>query len=422
MYTTLNKQTSFFVVLSLILVLFSTCKKDDSECNTANVPTIDWQKTIGGNDTTIINSVQQTTDGGYILAGYKANSPNGNDYWIAKLNINADIEWEKIYGGSNTDEAKSIQQTIDGGYIVTGSTTSNDGDVTNNNGYTDAWILKLSTNGNIEWQKTYGGSIHDYLVNIKQTTDGGYIAVGQTRSNNGDIANNQGDFDAWVIKIDVNGNLEWSKTFGGSYYEEMNDVQQTTNGEYLIVGETKSSNGDITNNYGNTDWWIIKLQANGNLQWQKTYGGSNNDYAKCIQKTNDGHYIVAGSTNSNDWDVTIIHGSLDAWVIKIDDLGNILQQTTVGTNGSEGVNSILQTHDNNFLVVGTSQNANSNIRNIFIAALNTNCILLWQRQIPQEDGSTFAKYIFETTDCSYMLFGNIFLESGLPTDLIIKLK
>jgi hypothetical protein len=131
MYTTLNKQVSFFVALSLILVLFYTCKKDDGECNTANVPTIDWQKTISDNDSTTINSAQQTTDGGYILAGYKVTSPNNYDYWIVKLNSNADIEWEKTYGGSNGDKAKSIQQTTDGGYIVAGTTGSNNGDVTN---------------------------------------------------------------------------------------------------------------------------------------------------------------------------------------------------------------------------------------------------------------------------------------------------
>ena len=422
MYTTLNKQTSFFLALSFTLVLFSTCKKDDGECNTANVPTIEWQKTIGDNDSTVINNVQQTTDGGYILAGYKKDVQNGLDYWVVKLNSNADVEWEKAYGGSSTDEAKSIQQTIDGGYIVAGSTTSNDGNVTNNNGYTDAWILKLSTNGDIEWQKTYGGSAGDALTNIKQTTDNGYIVVGYTGSDDGDIPNNKGYFDAWIIKITANGNLEWTKTFGGTNGDWINNTQQTTDGEYLIAGQTQSNNGDITNNHGNADLWVIKLQANGNLSWQKTYGGSSNDYANCIQKTNDGHYIIAGGTDSNNGDVIITHGSSDAWVVKIDDLGNILQQTTVGTNGSESANSILQTHDNNLLITGHSQNNSSNISDIFVATLNTNCTLLWQRQIPQNINRSSATAIFETSDCGYMLFGNQFDENDLSTPVIIKLK
>ena len=422
MYTKLNKQTSFFVALSLVLVLFSTCKKDDGECNTANVPTIQWQKTIGNNDTVTIDDIQKTTDGGYILAGYKKNTQNDSDYWIAKLNSNADIEWEKTYGGSNTDKATCIQQTADGSYIVAGYSYSVNGNVTNNNGGSDAWILKLSTNGDIEWQKTYGGSYIDILSNIKQTTDNKYIATGYTNSSDDDILNNQGDYDYLVIKIDTNGNLEWTKTFGGTNSDIANDVQQTTNGEYLIAGYTFSNNGDITSNHGGFDAWVIKINSNGNLAWQKTYGGSGFDVASCIQKTNDGHYIVAGITDSNDGDITNSHGDKDAWVVKIDDLGTILQQTTIGTNGSEGVNSILQTHNNNFLVVGSSQNANSNIKNIFIATLDANCTLLWQRKIPQEDNNTFAKAIFETPDCGYMLFGNQFDENDLSTPIIIKLK
>ena len=422
MYTTLNKQTSFFVAFSLTLVLFSTCKKDNGECNTANVPTIDWQKTIGDNDSSTINSIQQTNDGGYILAGYKVNSPNGNDYWIVKLNSNANIEWEKTYGGSSTDEAKSIQQTIDGGYIVAGSTTSNDGDVTNNNGYTDAWILKLNTNGAIEWQKTYGGSAGDALTNIKQTTDNGYIVVGYTGSDDGDIPNNKGYFDAWIIKIAANGNLEWTKTFGGTNSDIANDVQQTTNGEYLIAGQTQSNNGDITNNHGNEDLWVIKLEANSNLLWQKTYGGSGFDSANCIQKTNDGHYIIAGSTDSNNEDVIITHGGSDAWVVKIDDLGTVLQQTTVGINDNESANNILETHNNNLLITGYSQVIGSVNFNIFVATLNTNYTLLWQRKISQDININYVNFIFETPDCGYILFGNQTFENNLTNSIIIKLK
>ncbi len=422
MYTTLNKQTSFFVALSLTLVLFSTCKKDDGECNTANIPTIEWKKTISGNHTITISNTQQTTDGGYILAGHNNGNQNGGDYWIAKLNSNADIEWQKTYGGSNYDSAQNIQQTTDGGYVVIGTTVSNDGDVTNNKGSNDAWILKLSTNGNIEWQKTYGGSAGDNLASIKQTTDNGYIAVGFAYSNNGDVPNNQGNFDAWVIKIAANGNLEWSKTFGGSRQELMSDIQQTADGGYLMTGITVSSNGDVTNNHGSADLWIIKLQANGNLAWQKTYGGSHTDYANCIQKTNDGHYIIVGETNSSDGDISSAYGDLDAWVLKIDNLGNILQQTTVGTNSSESANSILQTHDNNLLITGHSQNNSSNISDIFVATLNTNCTLLWQRQIPQNINRSSATAIFETPDCGYMLFGNQFDENDLSTPIIIKLK
>ena len=422
MYTTLNKQTSFFVALSLILVLFSTCKKGSSKYKSTNVPKIQWQKTIGDNNAVSINDAQQTTDGGYILAGYKNDTQNDGDYWVVKLNSNANIEWEKTYGGSSLDKANNIQQTIDGGYIVAGYSYSTNGDVANNNENNSAWILKLNANGDIEWQKTYRGGIDEELTNIKQTADNGYIAVGSASSNNGNIPNKQGNFDAWIIKLDANGNLEWSKTFGGTNSDIANDVQQTINGEYLIAGHTFSNDGDITNNHGNADLWVIKLQANGNLQWQKTYGGSGFDDAKCIQKTNDGHYMIAGNTDSNNGDITNSHGDRDTWVLKIDDLGNLLQQTTVGTNSNEGVNSILQTHDNNFLITGYSRVISSVNSNIFIAALNTNCTLLWQQQIPQNTNNSHAKTIFESSDCGYMLFGHQFIDLISNSLIVIKLK
>ena len=415
MYTTLNKQTSFFVALSLILVLFSTCRKGSSKYKSANALKIQWQKTIGNTDQAIIYNTQQTTDGGYILAGYKKCTLNNGNYWIAKLNSNADIEWEKIYGSSNFNKNISIQQTIDNGYIVAYFITGNNYDI-------NSWILKLTPSGDIEWKKSYIGSSDNILNSIKQTADKGYIAVGQTRSNNGNIPNDQRNFDAWIIKLDANGNLEWSKTFGGTNSDIANDVQQTINGEYLIAGHTFSNDGDITNNHGNADLWVIKLQANGNLQWQKTYGGSGFDDAKCIQKTNDGHYMIAGNTDSNNGDITNSHGDRDTWVLKIDDLGNLLQQTTVGTNSNEGVNSILQTHDNNFLITGYSRVISSVNSNIFIAALNTNCTLLWQQQIPQNTNNSHAKTIFESSDCGYMLFGHQFIDLISNSLIVIKLK
>jgi hypothetical protein len=422
MYNTLNKQTSFFVALSLTLILFYTCKKDDGECNIANVPTVEWQKTIGGNDTTAINSVQQTTDGGYILAGYKVNSPNGNDYWIAKLNSNANIEWEKTYGGSGQDGAKTIQQTTDGGYIVVGHTKSVNGDISNNHGSTDIWLLKLNSNGSLNWQKTYGGSDYEYTNCIKQTNDGGFIVSAQAASNDGDVSNNKSHNGYWLIKLDINGNLKWSKTFEGINLERTNNVQQTTDGGYLIVGGSQTINSYNAGTRSNIDYWVVKLQANGNLNWQKTYGGSGNDQANCIQKTNDGHYIIAGYTFSSDGDITRLDGGSDAWVLKIDDLGNILQQTTIGTNDHETAYNISQTHNNNLLIAGSSQNNNGGEERIFIAALNTNFTLLWQQQIPQENNSSSAKAIFETPDCGYMLFGNQILENNLRNTFIIKLK
>ncbi len=422
MYNTLNKQTSSFVALSLILVLFSTCKKDNCECNTANVPTIEWQKTIGDSDEVFVKNVQKTTDGGYILAGYKYTSQNGGDYWIVKLNSNADIEWEKTYGGNSFDVANNIQQTIDGGYIVAGYTNSNDGDVTNNNGSTDAWILKLNANGNIEWQKTYGGSNSDDLTSIKQTADGGYIAVGSTASNDGDILNNQGYTDVWIIKIANNGNLQWSKTFGGTNGEIANDVQQITNGEYLIVAYTFSNNGDITNNHGSFDAWVIKINSNGNMLWQRTYGGHNFDNFNVVEKIKDGNYVLVGNSSSNDGDLTNNQGLSDTWVMKIDNSSNILWQKNIGIINYETANNVLETNDSNLLLSCSYQINILEDESVLLIRLNSNGSILWQLQIPQENGNSSANSIFETPDCGYIVFGNKNVQNGIKNALIIKLK
>ena len=422
MYTTLNKQTSFFVALSVTFVLFSTCRKGSSKYKSSNNPTIQWQKTIDGNDGVYISSVQKTTDGGYILAGHKEDAQSYHDYWIVKLNSNADIEWEKTYGGSNNDEAKNIQQTTDGGYIVAGHTKSVNGDISNNHGSTDIWLLKLNSNGSLNWQKTYGGSDYEYTNCIKQTNDGGFIVSAQAASNDGDVSNNKSHNGYWLIKLDINGNLKWSKTFEGINLERTNNVQQTTDGGYLIVGGSQTINSYNAGTRSNIDYWVVKLQANGNLNWQKTYGGSKNDRANCIQKTNDGHYIIAGYTFSSDGDITRLDGGSDAWVLKIDDLGNILQQTTIGTSGHEIAYNISQTHNNNLLISGSSQNNNGGEERIFIAALNTNFTLLWQQQIPQGANDSYLKAILETPDCGYMLFGNQFIDSFSSIPIIIKLK
>ncbi|MBM7560374.1 Ig-like domain-containing protein [Marinitoga litoralis] len=236
-------------------------------------------------------------------------------------------QWQKTFGGSDLDSAHSIEQTTDGGFIVAGYTKSNDGDVTGNHGlYSyDYWIIKLDENGNLEWQKTFGGSDSDSAHSIEQTTDGGFIVAGYTKSNDGDVTGNHGGADYWIIKLDSNGNLEWQKTFGGSNWDYAQSIEQTTDGGFIVAGYTWSNDGDVTGNHGlySYDYWIIKLDENGNLEWQKTFGGSDSDSAHSIEQTTDGGFIVAGSTRSYDGDVTGDKGDYDYWIIKLDESGNL---------------------------------------------------------------------------------------------------
>jgi hypothetical protein len=277
---------------------------------------LQWQKYLQ-NPATIANSVQQTTDGGYIVAGGTGEQYVTGDLWVAKLASNGATEWQKSLGGSNSDIANSVQQTTDGGYILAGSTTSNDGSVSGNHGNEDSWVVKLGSTGALQWQKCLGGSQSDEAKSIQQTTDGGYILAGGTTSNDGDVSLSQGTEDFWVVKLGSDGAIQWQKCLGGSGYDVANSVQQTIDGGYVVAGSAGSTDGDASYNHGSDDFLVIKLNSQGVPEWNKCLGGSGNDEAYSVQQTSDEGYIVAGDTNSNNGDVAGNHGGYDFWVGKI---------------------------------------------------------------------------------------------------------
>ncbi|OFY91658.1 MAG: hypothetical protein A3K10_10975, partial [Bacteroidetes bacterium RIFCSPLOWO2_12_FULL_31_6] len=231
------------------------------------------------------------------------------------------IEWQKSFGGTGNDYAFSIQQNANGGYIVAGLSSSNDGDVTGNHGGSDSWVLKLDTSGVITWQKALGGTGNDNAGSIQQTVDGGYILAGYSESNDGDVAGNHGSSDFWVVKLDSNSVIIWQKCLGGSDVDIAKSIQQTTDGGYVVAGTSNSNDGDITGNHGGTDYWVVKLDSVGVIMWQKSLGGTSSDNANCIQQTADGGYIIAGTSYSNDGDVSGNHGNFDYWVVKLDSIG-----------------------------------------------------------------------------------------------------
>jgi hypothetical protein len=294
-------------------------------------PYITWRKCLGGSDWDAVIPIQQTSDGGDIVAGVTS-SNNGDvsgnhgayDFWVVKLSSTGSLQWQKCLGGSGSDDAASIQQTSDGGYIVAGSTRSNDGDVSGNHdvsgnyGESDFWVVKLSSTGSLQWQKCFGGSNWDHAASIQQTSDGGYIVAGSTGSSDGDVSGKHAGFDFWVVKLSSTGSLQWQKCLGGSGSDLAASIQQTSDGGYIVAGITSSNNGDVSGNHGAEDFWVVKLSSTGSLQWQKCFGGSNWDRAYSIQQTSDGGYIVAGMTESNNGDVSGNHGESDIWVVKLD--------------------------------------------------------------------------------------------------------
>ena len=378
------KARILILISMIILGLFSQSCSDN---NTEPAPTVyKFTQTFGGSGGDYGESVSQTSDGGYIIAGATSSYGAGNrDFWLIKTDIQGNWEWENTYGGEFDEYAYSVQQTLDGGYIITGETSSygsagsidiwlvktddnghrlwaksfggasfesafcvlqsNDGGfvIAGNTGSygaggSDLWIIKANSSGTEEWNKTYGGLDHDYGTSIQHTSDGGFIILGSTRSLGA------GGLDIYLIKIDSSGNLIWSKTFGGTDDDYGACVQQTSDGGFIIRGDTSSYGS------GNSDFWIIKTDSSGNEEWNNTFGGTDNDwgYSSTIQQTTEGGYITTGETYSYGAGVS------DVWLIKINNIGNEEWSVTFGGANDDYGSSVQQTNDGGYIVTGAT--------------------------------------------------------------------
>jgi hypothetical protein len=277
-----------------------------------------WAKTYGGSGSDSVYAVAPTSDGlGYVVAGSTSSFGAGSgDAWVLKLDGSGNITWQKTYGGSGSDAVYAVAPTSDGGYVVAGSTTSFS--VVSG----DFWVLKLDGSGNVLWQWTYGQGADDSARAIVPTSDGGYVVAGYSWPYG--AAGN----DAWVLKLDASGNITWQKTYGGSTNDYAWAVAPTRDGGYVAAGSTYSFGA------GSGDAWVLKLNASGNVTWQKTYGGGGVESARAVVPTSDGGYVVAGSTSS------FGAGGDDAWVLKLDANGAIGGSCSVsGSSSSASVSS-----------------------------------------------------------------------------------
>ena len=354
---------------------------------TSQPPVTTWAKTYGGIDTDDANSIQQTSDGGYIMAGETYSFGAGVfDIWVLKLNPNGTVAWQNTYGGGAAEWAYSIQQTSDGGYIVAGVTGSFGANLEN------VWVLKLNADGSVAWQNTYGGPNSDWAHSIQQTSDGGYIVAGQTGPYG------TGNADLWVLKLNAVGTIEWQKTYGGSGDDVVNSVQQTSDGGYILAGYTSSFGA------GNSDVWVLKLNADGSVAWQNTYGGLDEDLANSVQQTSDGGYIVAGRTKS------FGAGNEDFWVLKLNSDGSLTGpnawQKTYGGPNSDWAYSIRQTSDGGYIAGGGTYSFGAG-QNAWVLKLNALGTVEWQKTYIGNN-EEWAKSIEQTSDGGYIVAGTTY--------------
>jgi hypothetical protein len=333
------------------------------------IGTIEWQKALGGSAFDELLCIRQTSDGGYIGTG-RSRSTNGDvtgnhgneDYWIVKLDAIGNISWQKCFGGSSADYGSEIQQTTDGGYIVAGFTLSNNGDVSGNHGLYDCWVIKLDGSGNISWQKCFGGSNNDTGYGIFQSSDGGYVVCGYSQSVDGDVQGGYSGRTAWIFKLDNSGTLVWQKTYGSRVSpfaeEEFFDIQQTSDSGYILAGRCEIDGSVVSGTHGDNDFWVMKIDGSGDMVWQKPLGGTGNDRAYSIKQTADGGYVVCGVTNSIDFDVIGNHGMDDAWVVKLSGTGMVEWQKCLGGTAGEGGLDIQQTTDGGFVIMSSADSNN----------------------------------------------------------------
>ncbi len=396
-------------------------------------PAIEWQKCLGGNKYDRAYSVVQITDNGFVIVGqtYSNNGDVSHNYghsdaWIVKLDESGNMVWENNLGGSGFDILKSIRQTLDGGFIVAGSSGSNDHDVTGNHGFYDFWVIKMNLSGYIEWQKVLGGSSRDDANFIQQTNDGGYIVVGNTSSNDGDVSGNHNEYvwdDYWVVKLDSFGNIEWQKCFGGSDDDYAHSVTQTTDGGYVVAGSSYSNDGDITDNRGRSDYFVVKLNASGNVEWKKSYGGSDDDWASSVLRTNDNGCIVFGYTGSIDGDVTNENNTEICWIIRLDSSGNLIWEKSIEGEGiGPYLTSANYTSDGGYILSGSK-----NFDDYWVAKINQLGDVIWQKTM---GGSEYdeAFSVQQTNDFGYIVTGysssnngDVFGQHGLGDFWVVKL-
>lgn len=388
-----------------------------------------WEKSFGGRHAEYLADIQATADYGFILGGSSLSKKTGNknednkgdlDYWIWKMDEHGEPEWQKNFGGSQTDILKCIKNTRDGGFILAGNSSSSIGFDKKEDcrGGTDFWIIKIDAGKEEMWQRTYGGKGQDDLTTVICTSDGGYLIGGSSNSDfskdpntkSEKTENSRGGMDYWIIKLDSNGKEEWQKTYGGCYTDLLKCMTSTKDGGYILGGYSNSTNsGEKSNvNFGTGgDYWIIKIDAYGSVVWEKTIGGDKDDQLQSILNTKDGGFLVGGSSLSGasmHKDRTNGKGS-DFWILKLDEGGNITWQETFDFGFDDVLTSITETANQNYLIGGYTVIKDGEKSGDYIALkISEKGENLWDYTVGS-DGEDILQKLIETRDGGYIMAG-----------------
>jgi len=341
-----------------------------------------WSQTYGGTLDDEAATLVQTGDGGYAIAGTTYSFGAGSaDFWLIKTDANGNIEWNQTYGGAETDVAQAMVQTSDRGFALAGQTYSF------GVGDKNFWLVKVDSSGSIQWNKTYGQTTDDGAISVIQTNDGGYALAGYS-------TDNSSSKDLWFVKTDSSGNMQWNRTYGGSRSDSVYSVVQTSDGGYALAGSTNSFGDAIPH-----ACWLVKTDSDGNMEWNKTYGGSREYSARSLVQTSDGGYTLAGGTGS------IVN--YDVWLINVDSAGNRVWDVTWDTNEPAHTNSLIQTSDGGYAVSGWTSSLDGlfGFRNyLFLVKVDLNGNIQWNSTY-EGLGDSKALFAVQTDDGGYAMAG-----------------
>ncbi|MDG1760645.1 MAG: hypothetical protein P8L72_03155 [Flavobacteriaceae bacterium] len=427
-----------FLSLLIALVLTTSCEETTLISEVKFNGELMEIMTYGGSQEDIGFDIIETQDGGLAVIG-NSKSSNGtltdktlevSDYWLLRFDAQMELLWSYTYGGSDDDRGQSVIETSDGGFILAGYSKSADGNATKNQGQHDNWMLKVDASGNFLWEKSFGYAGHDHAYTIISTQDGGFLMTGFIdvtasggKGNKAKGASFHGVGEFWTHKFDAIGNMQWRRYHGGTNNDRSYDAVEANDGGFIITGATESNDVDVTSNQGEYDVWVIKLNAEGTLQWAKTFGGSGIDSSNGILKTPNGNYLIVGNTFSKNGSVSINYGASDVWVLCIDDQGDLLWEKTYGGSEFDLGRGITQGPNNTAFVVGNSKSRDNYVlknqgeNDVWVFQIDTtNGKLLWEQSFGGSAIDFGHNAVFTSSKSLYVVGETTSSDGNIPSN------